>query len=359
MSNNDELMANVTNHYLIQVQKAFGEIEGGARAVEIIVKSLKEIYRYFEPAYFNGSFFVLKHLKDQKLFDEGNAKVIYDKNIFLNRTSGSFFIQVSATEQILMSESENFDVLLRDNHTLIYHYENNKEFLYANGSKIDITLYDRGSRFASQYTELYSALQNYGINKIFNSSCSYFVKSWADENRLFFTGGGRGNNIPEKFMQLSLYEFLSTSLDRGVSIDPVREFNIMGDATKPKPVDIKITWREANRVAIIELKFLGKVKPESGTIYQYTDRRANEGIEQLKGYHDNLSSDSPKSILRSYLLVIDGRRNNLKDDDVRINYFDGMFFKDKEISIDTDKLYHLNIPSFEKVVKLFATPKTI
>lgn len=222
---------------------------------------------------------------------------------------------------------------------LIYFYNLHKEYFYANGEKIDITISQKGSRFAVQFEDLLAHLKDYERRQIFYSSCPQFKQSWQDTNRLFFNGGGRGTNIPEKFMQESVYDFLTIALGRGIVIDTVREYNISGDFdSKPKPVDIKITWREANRVAIIEIKFLGAVKPSSGgKMYIHDDKRANEGIFQLKGYHDKILEDAPTTILKSHLLVIDGRRKNLKSTQSTIDYADGMYFKSVDILIDGDK----------------------
>ncbi len=157
-------------------------------------------------------------------------------------------------------------------------------------------------------------------------------------------------------MQLSLHEFLSIFLVRGISIECLREQTVMGDSDKPKPVDIKIQWREANRTALIEIKFLGTVKTENGGIYTHGNSRANEGITQLKGYHDKANTDSPTTIIKSFLVVIDGRRKNVTADQTTINNENGMYYRNTEIVIDDDKKYHETIMGFEKLIRMFAEP---
>jgi len=358
MYDNEEFVRNLSNHYAYKVMRAFGSIDPASKALEVIAKSLKEIYRYFEPSFFAGDFYVCKNLYDRPCFDETKGTLLYDKNILLNRTNGLMIIQVfDDSSKMILWEEEDQNDLLTQNETLTYLFKINKEYFFANGDTIDITLFNKGSRFATQFNDLVSALNEYSVTKIFKSSCKHFSDSWSDANRLFFRGAGRGNNIPEKFMQLSLHEYLRTVFARGISMDSSREYNINGDFSKPKPVDIKIQWREANRTALIEIKFIGTVKKESdGEIYSHSDPRANKGITQLKEYHDAVSVDAPTTIIKSYLVVIDGRRNNLTSDKTTINPDDGLYFKDVDIIIDDDKRYHERILGFEKPIRMFAEP---
>lgn len=360
MLDREEIIRNITSHYVIKVIKAFNEIDGSSKAIEVMAKGLNEIYRYFEPAFFNGNLYVVKTLDDSFVLDRAPGTIIYDKNVLLNRINGNIVIQIFEDESIYLWENTTISTPLTISNTLTYHYHQNQEFFYANGQSIDITITRRGSRFATQFEDLLTILKDYETNKIMQSSCSYFNQSWNDTNRLFFIGGGRGNNIPEKFMQESLAEYLSTALSRGIKIETVREYNIVADYSKPKPVDVKITWREANRIAIIEAKFLGMVKPNSGgTPYTHDDRRANEGLVQVKEYHDKILSDIPTTMIKSHLVVIDGRRNNLISTQTTINWADGMYYKDIDIVVDQDKKYFDSVPGFEKPIKIFASPVTV
>ncbi len=358
MPDNEEIIRNLSNQYHIKVMRAFGNIDPAAKALEVVAKSLNEIYRYFEPSFFKGDFFVCKNFNDKLCFDESKGTFLYDKNILLNRTDGSIIIQVfDNSSKMIIWENEAPEVLLKQKETLTYHFKNNKEFFIANELNIDITIHNIGSRFATQFNDLVVALQEYSKYKILKSSCKHFSESWADANRLFFRGGGSGSNIPEKFMQLSLHEFLSTCFARGIFMESSREYNVSGDLDRPKPVDIKIHWREANRTALIEMKFVGTVKKHSDDeIYKHGNPKANSGITQLKGYHDAASSDTPATIIKSYLVVIDGRRDNLTADKTTITTADGMHYKDVDITIDTDKRFHETIPGFEKPIRMFAEP---
>lgn len=362
MSESNGIIKNLSNQWHIKVMRAFGGIDPACKAIEVAGKSLKDIYRYFEPSFFDGDFYLCKNLNDDVCLTENTFELLYDKSILLNKTSGIIVIQAFDDEsKMYFSEKQDIkDLIEKQNDTLIYHYKNNKEFIYANGETIDLTIYNSGSQFAAYFTELVKVLNNYAVKKIRHNSCSHFSKSWSDtnENRLFFRGGGSGNNIPEKFMQESLYEFLDSNFTRGISMESSREFNVVGDYSKPKPVDIKINWREANRIALVEVKFMGTVKKDAdGEIYNRFDERANQGIYELKTkYHDPIRSDLPTTIIKSYLVVIDGRRNNLSKTQTTINTADGMYYKDLEIIIDDDKNFHETIQGFEKPIRMFVEP---
>lgn len=358
MHDKEEIIRNLSNEYCIQVMRAFGNIDPASKALEVTAKSLKEIYRYFEPAFFKGDFFVCKNLSDNPCFDETAGSLLYDKNILLNRVEGLMIIQVfNDNGKMILWENQNPDELFSKMDTLTYHFNSNREYFFANGQKIDVTIYPSGSRFATQFNDLVEALLQYSQSKISKSTCQHFIKSWADPNRLFFLGGGSGSNIPEKFMQISLHEFLSSFFTRGISMESSREYNIVGDFSKPKPVDVRINWREANRTALIEIKFIGVVKKEAdGEIYEHSNPRANNGIAQLKGYHDAVSTDTPTTIIKSFLIVIDGRRHNLKKNQTTISVADGMYFRNVDIVIDDDKKFHESIQGFEKLIRIFAEP---
>lgn len=358
MHDKEEIIRNLSNHYSAQVMRAFGNVDPASKALEVIAKSLNEIYRYIEPCFFLGDFFVCKSLIDKSCYDEAAGTLLYDKNILLNRTNGLMIVQVFGDSgKMILWENQDPNELFKQNDTLIYHFNNNKEYFFANGSKIDLTIYSTGSRFATQFNDLAEALHQYSQTKILKSTCQHFIKSWSDANRLFFRGGGSGNNIPEEFMQISLHEFLSSFFARGITMESSREYNAVGDFSKPKPVDVRINWREANRTALIEIKFIGTVKKDSdGEIYEHSNPRANKGITQLKGYHDAVSSDTPTTIIKSFLVVIDGRRNNLTKDQTTISVTDGMHYRNVDIIIDDDKCFHASIQGFEKPIRMFAEP---
>ena len=355
-----EIITTISSSYIIQILNAYNSDIQSIKSVELIAKSLNDIYRYFEPSYFKGNFYVFKHFNDDIILNEATGTIInYDKNILLNKTSGDIIIQIFNDGKLILWENENPASLIGRGDALTYFFNSNKEYFYANNAKIDITTGPLGSRFATQYLELKEALSTYSVKRILHSSCSHFSDVWHDTNRIFLRGGGSGKNIPEKFIQKSLHEFLDTFLSlRGISIEVSREFNVGSE--KPKPVDIKIQWKEANRVALIEMKWLGTLKGQDGKIaYNHGNRKANAGMIQLKGYYDSALRDMPTTIIKPFLVVIDGRRKNLDETTKTISYADGMFYKDVDLEIDDDNKFYESIIGFEPPIRMFSAPNCI
>ena len=104
-----------------------------------------------------------------------------------------------------------------------------------------------------------------------------------------------------------------------------------------KPVDIKVSWIETNRVALIEVKWLGQ-SARSGDAHftaNYGQARARSGSEQLADYLDRYHVEAPLVDARGYLAVFDGRRRGLRSaDDINISLADATFFRHLEIDYD-------------------------
>lgn len=355
-----EIIKEIENYYPLKIVAAYNNNPESTKALTKIVTGLTEIYRYFEPAFFSGEFYMCKSFDDQLCFPRERAIDLYDKVMLLNRTTGKFIIQIFNNDSFFIWENEDHEILLEDPNVLTYFFHSNREFFLANKETIEVTYNPKGSRYAPQFVDLMRLLSTYGIERIYQSSCPEFKKSWFDPNRLFFRATGSGNNIPEKHMQESLYEYLRISL-RGISLEVNREFNVSTDTAKPKPIDLKIQWKEANRTALIETKWLGASKSEKTGKVTYNDSEngANAGYVQLKGYYDAALGDMSRSIIKAHLIVFDGRRNNLDENATTISNKDGMFFKDKELVFKEENKYYESISAFETPIRIFAAPITI
>jgi hypothetical protein len=191
------------------------------------------------------------------------------------------------------------------------------------------------------------------LHKIKYSSCPIFNESWISEKRIFFKGGGK--DVPEKYMQESLQNFLKDlSIFKGEigQFDPTREHNL--DARKP--VDIIMRWEKSNRIALIEIKWMGKSMHNGQIKSEHSNSRANEGFEQLKGYFDLAKRDSPNKIIKCYLVVIDARRWQTNAKTTTISFKNGMYYAEKDIELDDDKKYHLIYKNIHKPLRMFVEP---
>lgn len=331
--------------YQLEIHKAFDNKNDSIELYINLLKSINKIYRYLEPHYYRGKLVVFKTIDDRKLLPEKDAEKLYDFNVLINETSDSIVIQVFSNNSYLIWRNENINVILSNGDTLSYLYDNKKEMYYANGTKIPIRNYfNCASIYSLQYHYLDQALNDYKTKKIRHSSCSIFKKAWYDENRVFFKNG------PEEKMQISLKEHLSSRL-RGVEV--VREYNL--DAGKP--VDIRVYWKEANRAALIEMKWLGKSKRKDGTFScRYDNSQAVGGAKQIIEYLDLDKKDTPDCITRGFLVVIDGRRRGTNENTQTVNRKNGMYYANNELKFDSSQEFHKKRDDFEKPFRMFAEP---
>lgn len=330
--------------YMMDIYQAFDNNRLIIPLATKLVQTVQGIYRYLEPSHFDGKLIVCAMLENTYILDENVATRVFNKNILINKSSETIVLQITDDNRLLLWENPDITDLFNSN-ALFYCYENKSEYFYARTQKISIpNPYNCLSIFSLQYHFLNDALNHYKIDKILHSSCEILKTCWYDEKRIFFKNG------PEETMQISLKEFLSSSL-RG--IDAVREYNLGAS----KPVDIRIYWKEANRAALIELKWLGKTKTEEGELStSYSNSRAIDGIEQLKEYLDLGARDTPTCITKGYLVVIDGRRNGASADTTEIDSSNGLHYQDKELIFPENKKYFNMINNLESPIRMFARP---
>lgn len=356
-----EILEVIEDIYPIKILKAFNSNPESLKALSTLAKSLTELFRYFEPSFFRGKLFVTKHFEDQYVFDTGVGRPLIDKNVLLDRSDGNLFIQVFNDGSFFMWEDAAPEDLLGKDSSLTYLFEADREYFVANEERIDISVYPYGSQFAPQFYFLASAFEDYKLRKIKNSSCPLFSEAWLRsvkdaaknlyyDNRVLFRGA---SDSPEKPMQESLENFLKDSF-RGIDMEVNREFNVNSD--QPKPVDFRVTWLEANRMALIELKWVGDSLSANGNLKPRRDARVNEGLFQLKGYLDSAHQDYPNKLTKAFLVVIDGRRRGVTKDSVEVTFANGFYFQNREFEIEAHRKYFEEIDGFEKPVRMFAEP---
>jgi hypothetical protein len=320
-----------------------------------IAKKLKELYRYFEPALFSGEVFVFVHLGGEPVFDTGGGTQIFDMNVLLHRRNGILAIQLFEDGRLIMWDSADEDKLRTDHNIVTYIFRRDEESFIARTLEINITICPFGSRFATQYLDLVQALDEYKVSMVLRSTCPLLAPAWFNNKLIFFRGGGL--DLPERPLQNSLHHFLTVVLKvylRGARL-VLREFNVVDE--NKRPVDIAIYWGEANRMALIEIKWLGKSKHPDGTLSTtYRNGRVNEGLFQLKGYFDTARRNSPETIIQAYLVMIDGRRNNTNENTQTVSFEDGMHYETVELVVAEDRQYYNDQPGFNPPIRMFVEP---
>jgi hypothetical protein len=153
---------------------------------------------------------------------------------------------------------------------------------------------------------------------------------------------------PERKMRQSLTQYLKIRLRGNIEVRPEQVVD------ESHPVDIKVTWFLSNRLALIEIKWLGKSRNARSLTTSYSIGRARKGARQLADYIDGNASQAPIHVSRGYLVVIDGRRYGLNINVASVNHKRGMYYANSEISYNPK--FHKLRPDFEEPIRMFAEP---
>lgn len=195
------------------------------------------------------------------------------------------------------------------------------------------------------FVELQAALDHYKVHLALRSRCPILRSCWDDHERLVLC------NRPESTMRNSLENFLVSTL-RGYDAIEIRPEQ---PVDRSHPVDLKITWSFTNRIAYIEIKWLGDSLNRPGTrLLQYRDSRARDGAKQLAEYLDLDKPQSPSHVVMGYLVVLDARRRGLKVDDRRITEEQAFYYRNQEIHYDVR--YEETRSDFAKPTRMFLEP---
>jgi len=343
----------ITGSFPLNVLKEFNYSREATLAMEIINKELRELFNFIEPGLFDKKIIIFKNLNDDILFPKDQSiGMTMNKAILFNYTK-DVIIQIFNNRNILMWENIDTDTVFKCENNIVYLFESNREKYFVKNKEIDITIRSFGSRFSEEFDELEQQLNNYYLHKIKYSTCPIFSESWYSDKRIFFKGGEK--DIPEKYMQQSLQNFIKDlSIFKGDigQFEPTREHNV--DARKP--VDIIVRWEKSNRIALIEIKWLGKSIHNGKFKSEHLNSRANDGFLQLKEYFDLAKRDYPNKLIRCYLVVIDARRWQTNEQTTTISYQNGMHYANMEIELDDDKKFHLIYKNIRAPIRMFVEP---
>lgn len=339
-----------SENYPLRIYQAFNDNNQVIPLTASLIKFVSDIYRSIEPGHFEGQIVMFASIDDQDILPQDEGEVLYDKSILTTNTSNVLVLQMYSDNLSLprLWQNVNTDAITNSDRAIVYSYQNKDEFFMANGQKIEIkNSFNSASIYALQYQQLEMCLQTYK-EEVLHSSCVVFRECWDDPStRILF------KNAPEDKMQESLEQHLRKAI-RG--IDVVREYNIGAS----KPVDVRVYWTEANREALIELKWLGKSINEKRSITAtYSDARANEGAKQLKEYLDKVQQDTPTCISKGYLAVVDGRRYGTKPDTVSITRNHGLYYRDRDVVYADEHKYYDTMNNYEKPIRFFTEPVCI
>jgi hypothetical protein len=333
-------------HYITAVERNHGS--EGTEVVRSLFTRVKQIHEIVDYESISGALTVFELVNESSIgVDHAPYRLSGVQEIALHN-SGTLTIQVLDNNEILLWKNDVLPVDLPSS-AIVYRYEPGKgEKVWVEGSERNASLHGFPRLFGNPaFLDLADALDHYRIHIARPSECAYLLKAWREEGRVMWRAK------PEETMRLSVYQFLKSSLRNGRP-DVHQEAPV--DARNP--VDITVRWADSNRIAVIEIKWIGK----SGTLdpltlkTEYREKRAQDGLRQLVDYLDLTKARTPLYESRGYLVVFDGRRRDVKVDDEQCHRENGLAFVDAHISYDQDLLDRHDM---EKPFRLFCEPKWV
>jgi hypothetical protein len=235
---------------------------------------------------------------------------------------------------------------------VVYHYREG-DFFFLDGSLVQVpNPLGFPSVFAiPTFVDLDRALEYYATALARYSTCRILQTCWHDRPRLILT------NKPESIMRESLAQFLRSTLRSHELVEVREEQNV----DESHPVDIKITWSQSNRIAIMEVKWLGYSVNNEGTRLStvYREPRALEGALQLADYLEANVQRAPRHITRGYLVVFDVRRRGIRGDQVEqdVSREDAIYYANAEI--EYDPRFDLIRMDFAQPVRFYLAPRDL
>ena len=322
--------------------------EGGDAAIKVVYRACKRVFTAIDPSQLGGPVLVFSQVEPHSIGHQSSAKPIVDISEVQPHVRTGFALEIDSSTNAMwlwpVRPPVSIDEL-RASGVVFLHEHGNERFMIAD-REIPIPRVFAGEQSifsVPTYANLADALAHYRHPVVRHSECAILESVWYDNNRLFLIAK------PEDTIQRSLQRYLHHTLRHDAEV--MREQNV--DDTHP--VDIRVTFHFTNRVALIEVKWLGKSKQADGSpATQYTASRAVDGAQQLARYLDSFAKSSPSSVVKGYLLVLDARRRGVRDGATTISAEDGLCYADREI--DFQRKYEIERTDFSQPLRMFAEP---
>jgi hypothetical protein len=341
-----DAVAFYANHYMSIVAREHGP--DGVGALQKIIEVLRQLYeKAIDLELRKGPIVVFKALSvDAQPLPINQAREIWDLMTLSQDASEAFVLQIVGNGRYWLWNDEHPDLVRLSEESVVYEWRGGIELFIAKGIRKEVVRIDptASSIFAkATFGELRLALEEYRAKMVRYSSCPLFSLAWHDKSRLFFA------SAPEHRIRDSLTLFLKSYLRAHIEVRPEQNVD------ESHPVDIKVTWNGCNRLALIEIKWLGKARSDKGTITNdYGPARAKEGAKQLADYLAMNLQQAPLYLTRGYLVVVDARRYGMNDATVSLGRAHAVYYRDKEIAYDPQ--FELIRSDFERPIRMFAEP---
>lgn len=335
--------------YVSSVNQTFGA--AGVAALQQLLAAIRRIYSYLEPDYLPSALVVFRRIKGiAPTVAIGTARryTVDALPPSWDGSSGTPAVIEVLDDGYMFSPSASVDLTVLSREAVVYLYAAGRDIMVVNGDESVVpSISDvHASAFAiPTFRRLRDAVERYGALSIATSRCRLFQQAWvggAEGNRVLFTAK------PENIMQDSLTQYLEDVLGGDAEVRPEQ------NTGRSYPVDVKVTWMLTNRIALIEVKWLGKSISAAGKVTTYSQARANSGAKQLVDYLERNRQHAPSHITIGYLVIIDGRRRNVTATSHTVSQADGMYYKHRELTF-TPPLHEMR-RDFAEPIRMFADP---
>ena len=322
--------------------------DGGDAAIRAVYQICQRVFRTIDPSQLEGPVIIFSQAHQDAAAQLTSGTTVVDLAGLKQFVEAGFTIEVNSLTNAmqLWVGGPPIDVEQLSKVGVVFLHEHGSEKFLISDEEVCIPRIFAGEQSifsVPHYADLAEALAHYNYPIVRHSECPILETVWHDKNRLFLI------EKPENTIQRSLQKFLHFTL-RG-DAEVMREQNV--DDTHP--VDIRITFHFTNRVALIEVKWLGRSKHSDGSqATPYTAQRAVDGAHQLAGYLNSFANSSPSSVVKGYLVVLDARRRGLTGDATTINCQNGMYYAHREIEFNPK--YEVERNDFNQPIRMFAEP---
>jgi hypothetical protein len=345
MTVNVDVMREVAEKlYVAMVVREHGA--NGAVVLRQLLEAIHLIYRHVEPETLQSRLIVFKTLDDShRPLDITSAMTVRRIESLPVDVVGPSIIQVLSNGDLLVWRETEVSPPELAVAAVVYQYESRNERFFAKLEDRPVPRLSvvHASVFSNPtFGDLRQALETYRTRLARVSTCEILSAAWFDSNRLHFRAK------PEATMRRSLTQFLVSVLRNA----EVRPEQIVDES---HPVDIKVTWMLTNRLALIEIKWLGESKhPDGSDATGYSASRAVDGAKQLAHYLDANHRRAADNLARGYLVVFDGRRRGLASDATTIARDKGMWYQTDDVTYVPR--YHETRDDFEEPIRFFLEP---
>lgn len=343
--NLQQLRELVERDYTVQIEAHYAD--RGMQALRVLGPALDEIHEQLAYELLPDGLTVVVSLEpDEQVLQVANSMAVSAAQLpGLVRGSATIEVLHDGSFRLLPEETDPFSFADRG---LVYYFNGRDNFIVGE----EQVVVDNPTAFPSiwgtpTFFDLGMALMHYRDRIALHCRCPYLEKLWHDPSRRWLL-----KNKPEDTMQSSLYQFLVSTL-RGHKRIEIRREQPVGGA---KPPDIKVSWTLTNRIAFVEVKWMGASvhAAEPRVSWRPSEVEANNGAAQLIGYLNDNRSEGGGFQTMGFLVVFDGRRKGVDFGVEELSSEDALYFLSREVIFSPD--YARERHDFAPPLRLFMYP---